>query len=349
MKILNTLKPFLKGNKSFFLGSYQINLRISKKYSPKVDALYLENFYERQVEYLIAKFPELKRITLSPRLFSYEELFNLFIQIVPALGGIASEVHIRNTLSDLKNSCDDASKSNELANEIARSNLRCGIPERAIRLKHDLTSGSELERQVRSLNEAYGFRVADNAWPYSSRGEALVYFFKSHPEKIKSKKILHLSPEPELKIFFENLVKDSAIIYHTSNLLGENLDYLQDLTAMTFQDETYDLIICHRVLEHILDDMSALSEINRCLKVGGTLNISVPQSLHVENTLDWIIPDKTHHEHVRQYGSDFSQRLASAGFNVVVNNWLLEISEEDLRLNQIYPLRFYEAVKLGSS
>lgn len=64
--------------------------------------------------------------------------------------------------------------------------------------------------------------------------------------------------------------------------LGENDGGLWGLTvanvsAMPFEDNFFDLVICAEVLEHIADDRSAASEIIRVLKPGHNLAISVPR------------------------------------------------------------------------
>ncbi len=47
--------------------------------------------------------------------------------------------------------------------------------------------------------------------------------------------------------------------------------------TLPFRDHTFDHIICSEVLEHVKDYRAILAEINRVLKPGGTLNISVPR------------------------------------------------------------------------
>lgn len=51
-----------------------------------------------------------------------------------------------------------------------------------------------------------------------------------------------------------------------------------DALALPFVDHTFDTIICSEVLEHIPNYRTALNEINRILKPGGQLAISVPRS-----------------------------------------------------------------------
>lgn len=52
---------------------------------------------------------------------------------------------------------------------------------------------------------------------------------------------------------------------------------MADVSAIPFEDNFFDLVICAEVLEHIEDDRSAASEIIRVLKPGHNLVISVPR------------------------------------------------------------------------
>lgn len=51
---------------------------------------------------------------------------------------------------------------------------------------------------------------------------------------------------------------------------------LDDATKLTFQNESFDCVICIEVLEHIDKDEKALSEISRALRKNGFLFLSVP-------------------------------------------------------------------------
>lgn len=48
------------------------------------------------------------------------------------------------------------------------------------------------------------------------------------------------------------------------------------LSTLPFSNDTYDLIICSEVIEHMKDDAAALDELTRVTKSGGTLLLSVP-------------------------------------------------------------------------
>lgn len=52
--------------------------------------------------------------------------------------------------------------------------------------------------------------------------------------------------------------------------------YTGSITELPFPDDSYDLIICSDVIEHIKSDVKAVSELARALAPGGTLIITVP-------------------------------------------------------------------------
>jgi SAM-dependent methyltransferase len=53
-------------------------------------------------------------------------------------------------------------------------------------------------------------------------------------------------------------------------------DFIYDGTIFPFENEVYDSLICNEVLEHVFNPDQFISEINRVLKLGGTLLITVP-------------------------------------------------------------------------
>lgn len=75
-----------------------------------------------------------------------------------------------------------------------------------------------------------------------------------------------------------------------------------DITCLPFEDATFDKIICSEVLEHIPDDVTAISELDRILKPGGMLAISVPGFF--PEKLCWVLAKdyaNTEGGHIRIY------------------------------------------------
>ena len=64
----------------------------------------------------------------------------------------------------------------------------------------------------------------------------------------------------------------------TADHAGEVMFETGDATALSFEDNTFDAIICSEVLEHLPDYHAALAEMHRVLKPGGRLCVSVPHA-----------------------------------------------------------------------
>ncbi len=54
------------------------------------------------------------------------------------------------------------------------------------------------------------------------------------------------------------------------------IDIVSDITDIPVQDESFDVVLCTEVLEHVPDPVSALNEMNRILKKGGVMIITSP-------------------------------------------------------------------------
>ena len=53
-------------------------------------------------------------------------------------------------------------------------------------------------------------------------------------------------------------------------------DYVSDITDIDVDDESFDVVLCTDVLEHVPDPVFAIRELRRVLKIGGTLLITTP-------------------------------------------------------------------------
>jgi N-acetylglucosaminyl-diphospho-decaprenol L-rhamnosyltransferase len=116
---------------------------------------------------------------------------------------------------------------------------------------------------------------------------------------------------------FGSLLKLQRDIDYTSFDLARPAMERSDITAMRFPDSSVDYFICFHVLEHVPNDHLALAEIRRVLKPGGTAILQVNMDWDVSMTREHPTPDPWDVRHVRRYGTDFPQRIASAGFDVV--------------------------------
>ncbi len=118
----------------------------------------------------------------------------------------------------------------------------------------------------------------------------------------KTMSMLHFAPE----YFFGDIFKTMFKTYVTADLYLKNVDRREDLTKLSFSDSTFHFIYASHVLEHIKDDISALSEIIRVLKPGGIAIIPVP--LIGRYTIEYDIPNHHEFDHVRCPGYDYYER-----------------------------------------
>lgn len=153
----------------------------------------------------------------------------------------------------------------------------------------------------------------------------------------KPKRMLHVAPEPA---FEKRLRAISYIDYTSSDPQDKHADVAMDITRIQYPDDSFDVIHCSHVLEHVSDDKQAMRELSRVLRPAGWATILVP----IIAERSWEDPSITAPEerarafgqwdHVRAYGPDFQERLASQGFDVrrFVAADLLESAEERERV-----------------
>jgi len=132
-------------------------------------------------------------------------------------------------------------------------------------------------------------------------------------------KVLHCAPEGALMRF---LSKRENVQYTSVDLESPLAQHHMDLTDLGFASDSFDLVLCSHVLEHVKDDRAALRELRRVLKPGGIAALQhpirdVPQTF--EDPSITSREGRLHHygqsDHVRMYGRDFAERLSAASFS----------------------------------
>jgi SAM-dependent methyltransferase len=153
--------------------------------------------------------------------------------------------------------------------------------------------------------------------------------------------ILHMAPEVSLYHLFSNKKNirytpcdfDPESLKNRLGLITEQ----GDITQLPYLKDFFDLILCNHVLEHIPDDIKAMSELFRVMKPGGLGIFLVPIDMTMEKTFeDPSITDPQERvekfgqeDHVRLYGADYPERLRSVGFQVEVLPYAQQFSEAD--------------------
>ncbi len=143
-------------------------------------------------------------------------------------------------------------------------------------------------------------------------------------------KLLHIAPE---QTFLGKFKKMQNLDYVTADLESPIADVKMDIRNMPFDDNSFDVLLCNHVLEHIDDEQKAVSEIRRVLKKGAWAILQVPLDTSLNTTYENpSITDPKQREkhfgqydHVRLYGKDYGKRLAQSGLNVDANNFVNEI------------------------
>lgn len=144
-----------------------------------------------------------------------------------------------------------------------------------------------------------------------------------------SRSVLHVAPDYGLYLW---LMRQPNLEYTASDLDASRYRHISnmrtaDLTNTPFESNSFDIVICSHVLEHVPDDLKAMGEIRRILKPGGRALLLVPLATDGAGTdEDPSITDPKVREdrfgqwdHVRIYGrEDFLDRMKEAGFDTIV-------------------------------
>lgn len=154
--------------------------------------------------------------------------------------------------------------------------------------------------------------------------------------------MLHVAPE---YCFIPLFRRQKNIEYITGDLISPWADVKMDVQDIPFEDNSFDVIMCNHVLEHVPDDKKAMSEFFRVMKPGGWGIFEVPVDYSNPKTLEdpaINTPElrEKHYwqdDHVRLYGLDYADKLRSVGFDVTEDNLLMELTPEQRRRYALPP------------
>lgn len=146
-------------------------------------------------------------------------------------------------------------------------------------------------------------------------------------------KMLHVAPE----VIFETLLRTQlGSNYLTADLYNPRAMVKMNITDIQYPDDSFDVIYCCHVLEHVLDDRKAIREFFRVLKQGGWAILLVP--INTKRTFeDFSITEPEERlknfgdpTHVRLYGPDYIERLRGAGFSVQLSQPSDFLTQEEI-------------------
>jgi SAM-dependent methyltransferase len=154
------------------------------------------------------------------------------------------------------------------------------------------------------------------------RHRLLVSYMRERTDLFSAElRMLHFAPEWCLQRELRRLPNLDYVSADLASPLA--MDHV-DLCDLPYGTDSFDVVICNHVLEHVDDDQRGLAEIRRVLRDDGRAIIMSP----IDDASEWTLEDASvttpeerlrvywQRDHVRRYGRDFADRIASEGFTV---------------------------------
>lgn len=138
--------------------------------------------------------------------------------------------------------------------------------------------------------------------------------------------VLDFSPS---RNFFRKMKKQKDVKYYPTDFENEFIaEYSFDITNLPIPNDSIDLIFCYHILEHIVEDRTAMKELFRVLRPGGICFIQTPfKDGEIYEDFTIVSPEERlihfhQSDHVRVYSiNGLVQRLHEAGFNAAIKKF----------------------------
>ncbi len=151
----------------------------------------------------------------------------------------------------------------------------------------------------------------------------------------KNYKMLHIAPE---QCFYKLFKAQKNLNYTTGDYNSPIADIHFDLHKAPFEDNSFDVIFCNHVLEHVENADICMKELYRIMNKGGWGIFQVPLDVTREKTYEdkSIITeaDRELHfwqkDHLRLFGLDYKDKLQNAGFTVIVDDYVNTLTPQDV-------------------
>ncbi len=186
----------------------------------------------------------------------------------------------------------------------------------------------------------YGTEKRPDVWCpkcFSFKRHRLIWLYLKEKTNLFSDKLkmLHIAPEFSFK---KKFIKIPNLEYVAADLKSPLANVKMDITDIPYGDDSFDVIICSHVLEHIPNDQKAMKELFRVLKNGGwailqsALNPLWKYTVEAEELTP--ADERTSilgKDHKRKYGLDYKEKLERAGFKVKIENFAEELGQDLIR------------------
>jgi hypothetical protein len=168
------------------------------------------------------------------------------------------------------------------------------------------------------------------------RHRALYFYLEEVRGQLGSdSRVLEIAPEPHSLCYWRRHRRETTFV--SLDLFSPLADVRADVLRIPAADQTFDLIVCLHVLEHVADDRAAMRELRRVLRPASRLVVQVPLDRPLTFEDPKVVDPRERErlfgqdDHVRAYGWDIVDRLSAAELSVSVEDITRSLSPDQAR------------------